>query len=529
MATQIKLRRDTAANWLLEDPVLGAGEPGFELVTGKLKIGDGTSLWSALDYIVAEPDGSIDLAAVDKNLLPATDNTYDLGSPAKRWRHLYAASGSVYVGDIKLSNSSGTLIVQQVTNAGLINEAPVASPGTVTTDRISNGIHSFSINASGVLQLDGSPYLGGDTALPTNTLGYLYNDGTGTLTWASGAGGGVGGSSDRLVNGVNEVVLEADGTIALPTLTTKDWNGNSSTGPTLALGERDSNVVITQQPYDSNTRGNKNIEIRGQRGFGTWSTTGNGGFGGNIEIQGGQGGETGDDLSTGAQGGEGGYVEIRGGKGQAGDGGGFIDLRAGDAGSSIGSPNDVYGGTVNIQAGSANDSIEVDKGFGGDVFIGAGVGNKIGQHGNVTINTYGAFWTFGQNGVLANDGSYTKITMNSLNGGVASQVVWTSTVLDISGAKLTIQVETDETGGVNTWETQMCEAVIAVRGHTTTSIPVISVYGVTHTSVAPLMTFTVDRNPTTSFIEITGTRTGTASPTGGASLRIHSVETGTMD
>lgn len=216
MATQIKLRRDTAANWLLEDPVLGQGEPGFELTTGKLKIGDGTSLWSALDYIVAEPDGSIDLGAVDKNLLPATNNTYDLGSPAKRWRHLFASGGSVYVGDIKLSNSSGTLVVQQVTNAGLINEAPVASPGTVTTDRISNGIHSFSINASGALQLDGAPYIGSATGLPTNTLGYLYNDGTGTLTWASGAGGAGGGTSDRLTNGAYEVILGNTGALVYP-------------------------------------------------------------------------------------------------------------------------------------------------------------------------------------------------------------------------------------------------------------------------------------------------------------------------
>jgi len=135
----------------------------------------------------------------------------------------------------------------------------------------------------------------------------------------------------------------------------------------------------------------------------------------------------------------------------------------------------------------------------------------------------------GTDGALENLGSWTKTTTNSFNGGVASQVVWTSTEDFISGAKLLIQLECDETGGVNTWETQMCEAVIAVRGHTPTTIPVISVYGVTHTSVAPLMTFTVDRNPTTSLIEITGTRTGTASLTSNAGLRIHSVETGTMD
>ena len=104
MATQIKLRRDTAANWTLEDPILAQGEPGFETDTSKLKIGNGTSPWSTLDYIVAEPDGSIDLSLVDQHIIPATDNLYDLGTPAKRWRHVYAADGSIYIGDIKLSN-----------------------------------------------------------------------------------------------------------------------------------------------------------------------------------------------------------------------------------------------------------------------------------------------------------------------------------------------------------------------------------------------------------------------------------------
>jgi len=138
-------------------------------------------------------------------------------------------------------------------------------------------------------------------------------------------------------------------------------------------------------------------------------------------------------------------------------------------------------------------------------------------------------WQFGVNGTLENSGTWTKTTMTDISSGVGSQVVWTSTEDSISGAKLTIQVEANEPGGLTGWDTQMCEAIIAVRGHATNSIPVISVYGVTHTSVAPLMTFTVDRNPVTSLIEITGTRTETATSAGGASLRIYSVETGTMD
>ena len=50
MTTRIKFRRDTAANWTAENPVLALGEPGFEQDTNKLKIGDGETAWSLLDY-----------------------------------------------------------------------------------------------------------------------------------------------------------------------------------------------------------------------------------------------------------------------------------------------------------------------------------------------------------------------------------------------------------------------------------------------------------------------------------------------
>jgi hypothetical protein len=52
MTYRIKLRRSTAAQWTAANPVLLAGEAGFETDTGKLKIGDGTSAWSALYYFL---------------------------------------------------------------------------------------------------------------------------------------------------------------------------------------------------------------------------------------------------------------------------------------------------------------------------------------------------------------------------------------------------------------------------------------------------------------------------------------------
>lgn len=47
----IQLRRDTASDWTSENPVLLEGEAGYELDTGFLKIGDGSTAWTSLDYI----------------------------------------------------------------------------------------------------------------------------------------------------------------------------------------------------------------------------------------------------------------------------------------------------------------------------------------------------------------------------------------------------------------------------------------------------------------------------------------------
>lgn len=48
---QIQMRRDTAANWTSTNPTLAAGEYGFESDTGMVKIGDGTTAWTSLQYL----------------------------------------------------------------------------------------------------------------------------------------------------------------------------------------------------------------------------------------------------------------------------------------------------------------------------------------------------------------------------------------------------------------------------------------------------------------------------------------------
>ena len=47
---QLKLRSDTAANWTSANPTLLSGELGRETDTGKIKIGNGSTAWTALAY-----------------------------------------------------------------------------------------------------------------------------------------------------------------------------------------------------------------------------------------------------------------------------------------------------------------------------------------------------------------------------------------------------------------------------------------------------------------------------------------------
>lgn len=46
----VQFRRGTAAQWTSANPVLAAGEPGFETDTGKFKVGDGSTAWTSLAY-----------------------------------------------------------------------------------------------------------------------------------------------------------------------------------------------------------------------------------------------------------------------------------------------------------------------------------------------------------------------------------------------------------------------------------------------------------------------------------------------
>ena len=63
---QIQIRHDTAQNWASKNTVLLTGEQGYEEDTGRIKVGDGTTTWNNLPYLIFNssnqlefPDGTL--------------------------------------------------------------------------------------------------------------------------------------------------------------------------------------------------------------------------------------------------------------------------------------------------------------------------------------------------------------------------------------------------------------------------------------------------------------------------------------
>lgn len=64
MPETFQLRRGTTAEWVFANPILQAGEMGYETSTNRIKIGTGVDPWSSLLYVESSAD-SVDWSNVD--------------------------------------------------------------------------------------------------------------------------------------------------------------------------------------------------------------------------------------------------------------------------------------------------------------------------------------------------------------------------------------------------------------------------------------------------------------------------------
>ena len=154
MATRMQQRRGTATQWTTANPVLGAGEIGFETNTGKFKIGDGSTAWTNLEYFITIDDSI--LSIVDG--APAALNTLNelaaaLGDDANYATTVTNAlaakaplSGPTFTGTVTLPSTTSIGEVS-ATEIGYVNGVTSAIQNQI--DTISTNVGNLSTTSSG--------------------------------------------------------------------------------------------------------------------------------------------------------------------------------------------------------------------------------------------------------------------------------------------------------------------------------------------------------------------------------------------
>lgn len=130
MADIIQIRRDTAANWTSANPTLAQGELGLETDTQKIKVGDGSTVWTSLVYwdLGTQEYGYIDAASavftgsIQEQTFSLTDATTITLEPANGSIQYLTALGSSRTIDVTnfVDGEAVTLMINDNSGAGSV-------------------------------------------------------------------------------------------------------------------------------------------------------------------------------------------------------------------------------------------------------------------------------------------------------------------------------------------------------------------------------------------------------------------------
>lgn len=164
----IKLRRDVAANWTANNPVLADGEVGIEKDTNKVKLGDGSTSWNLLSYGLGEaPPSAAEVSFTPSGNISAVTTQLaiqELDSEKAKTTDIRTAGTVVKPsfqdnGDGSVTIGSGTYMLYSNTGYS----------GTPVEYVIAGGTYSLTDNSANYILADynnGNPHLIVITAVP---------------------------------------------------------------------------------------------------------------------------------------------------------------------------------------------------------------------------------------------------------------------------------------------------------------------------------------------------------------------------
>jgi hypothetical protein len=232
MATRMQQRRGTASQWTSANPVLNAGELGWESDTNKFKIGDGTNHWADLDYFI-DSNSTVNPAF-------GTSIVFE-GATADSYETTLQVTDPTADRTITLPDVTGTVIttgnLSDITNIGVFTS-------TITMEGATANDHELTISAgdptadrtatfpdaTGTIVLDSATQTLTNKTLTTPVISSITN-GAATLTLPTSTG------TIALTSDIAAGIVTESGT---QTLTNKTLTSPVVSGLTLS----DSSIVI---------------------------------------------------------------------------------------------------------------------------------------------------------------------------------------------------------------------------------------------------------------------------------------------
>lgn len=136
MSITMQQKRGTAAEWAAANPILLAGEIGFETDTNKMKVGNGTNNWNDLDYLVGSEtnDATASYGNNYEGLVSIENETTIDTVVASEWRSLkYVISMSKTSGGANRFASTELTVLIDGTDINVSEYGAIENNGEVGT------------------------------------------------------------------------------------------------------------------------------------------------------------------------------------------------------------------------------------------------------------------------------------------------------------------------------------------------------------------------------------------------------------
>jgi hypothetical protein len=265
----IRHRRDTAANWTSNNPVLEAGQLGLETDTLKIKFGDGTTAWNSLSYASGGGGGGISDGDKGDITVSSSGATWTIDNGAVSYAKMQDVSAASKL--IGRGSASGSGDPQEITlGTGLtMSGTTLSSSGSISGSTGSTDNAIIRADGTGGSTIQGSvPTIDDNGKILADAFAFdttpTTTGGTGVIIWDSTESApSVGFNANVLgklgVDSHVQVYNQTGSTIAKRKVVRQSGSSGTKLKVDLALADSDPNsattIGITAESISNNSSG----------------------------------------------------------------------------------------------------------------------------------------------------------------------------------------------------------------------------------------------------------------------------------